>query len=354
MSPRSIDDLERAKTKVATLTKNPGNDAMLKLYGLFKQASIGTCNTKKPGMMDFVGRAKWDAWNKLGDMTLAAAIDNYCLYVDELVGTSESEVSSVDTSQYEEIIVKDENGIRTIVLNRPTKFNAITYKMYSEIQRALDEAAKIDSIVVTMITGAGNYYCSGNDLSNFMNIPPEGPQKLAADAKEILKEFVSSFIRFPKVLVAAVNGPAVGISVTTLPLCDLVYASENAHFHTPFMSLGQSPEACSSLLFPRIMGPAKANEVLLGGRKLTATEALDRGLVTRVFPTDSFSDDVKDVVTNLAKLPPKSLMKSKQLLRSFDNDILEKANKDECDLLEERWTSDECMQAILAFMKRRK
>ncbi|XP_064394868.1 enoyl-CoA delta isomerase 2-like [Halichondria panicea] len=355
MRPGSFNDLEIAKSRVSTLSNDPGNEAKLRLYGLFKQATIGKCSSKKPGMMDFVGRAKWDAWNNLGDMTQAAAIDQYCQYVDLLTSLDTgSQSSSTDLAQYKEIVVTDNNGVRTIMLNRPAKYNAITYQMYSEVQHALEEAAKIDSIVVAMLTGAGNYYCSGNDLSNFTNIPPEGPQKLAAQAKEVLREFVSCFIQFPKVLVAAVNGPAVGISVTTLALCDLVYASENASFHTPFMNLGQSPEACSSVLFPRIMGPAKANEVLLGGRKLTSAEALERGLLTSVFPAKTFSNNVKDLVTSIAELPPKSLMKSKQLLRNVDRDLLEKANKDECDLLEERWLSDECMQAIMAFMQRKK
>ena len=154
-------------------------------------------------------------------------------------------------------------------MNRPKKRNAITFEMYNEIQAALDEAAARDDVAVAVLTGSGEFYSSGNDLSNFANIPPEGPAALAEQAGDVLEAFVDKFITFPKVLVAAVNGPAVGIPVTTLPLCDIVYASHTATFHTPFTSLGQSPEACSSVTFPAIFGQTRANEMLLFGRKIS-------------------------------------------------------------------------------------
>ncbi len=119
----------------------------------------------------------------------------------------------------------------------------------------------------------------------------------------LCRRFVSAFIDFPKPLLAAVNGPAVGIPVTSLGLCDVVFASDRATFHTPFASLGQSPEGCSSYIFPKIMGQAKANEVLLFGRKLTAQEAFDRGLVTEIFPDSSFQEDLQKKLDQYSQLP---------------------------------------------------
>lgn len=351
-------DLDKAKERLGTLTEDPGNDVKLKLYAIFKQATVGPCDTKRPGAMDFVGRAKWDAWNAMGKISQSDAINQYSQLVDELVGSSsppptgEGSADSA-TSDYKEIIVTQEGGALTILLNRPNKYNALNYPMYTEVQQALINAGENESVVVAMITGAGDYYCSGNDLSNFMNIPPEGPEKLAAEAKTILRDFVSTFINFPKPLIAAVNGPAIGISVTLLGLCDLVYASDSATFHTPFMTLGQSPEGCSSMLFPQIMGPAKANEVLLAGRKLTAQEAYERNLVSEVFPAGQFQGKVKEIVSNMAKLPPQSLCLSKQLLRDVQREALENANLIECELLEKRWLSDECREAIINFMQRK-
>ncbi|KAL5467667.1 hypothetical protein EMCRGX_G031930 [Ephydatia muelleri] len=350
-----VKDLEKAKGALSALKEDPGNDVKLKLYGFYKQATVGACNTEKPGTFDFVGRAKWSAWNSLGNLSKEAAIEQYCKVVAELVGSQVPSSSQASTTQeYQHIVVTTEGGVRTILLNRPTKKNALNYQMYSEIQEAMKAAGEDKSVVVTVLTGAGDYYCSGNDLSNFATIPPEGPKALAAQGKKVLLAFVSGFIHFPKPLVAAVNGPAVGLSVTLLGLCDFVYASEQATFHTPFMSLGQSPEGCSSYLFPRIMGAARANEVLMGGRKLTATEAYERGLVTRVFSQDEFKQKVKETVGELAKMPPQSLQKTKQLLRWVDRDKLDRVNAYECDVLEERWLSEECMKAILDFMQRKK
>lgn len=358
-------ELEVASNRVTQLSKDPGNEAKLKLYALYKQATIGQCTKDRPGMFDLVGRAKWDAWNQLGSMDQTEATKQYCATVEELVladshssgggggGTSGDTSAAAAEGDYQDIVVTDNGGARTILLNRPQKYNAITFEMYGEIEKALEAAGQDEKVVCTVLTGAGDYYCSGNDLSNFMNIPPEGPQKMAAEAKEILRKYVATFINFPKPLIAGVNGPAVGISVTLLALCDLVYASDNATFHTPFMSLGQSPEGCSSLLFPQFMGPARANEMLMGGVRLTAEEAYERGLITRVYPQTEFQQKLSENVQHIASLPPMSLQKTKELLRSSLKQELLAVNDAECELLEKRWLSDECAAAIISFMQRK-
>ncbi|KAL9974342.1 hypothetical protein ACROYT_G011366 [Oculina patagonica] len=358
-------DFKAASERSKTLKQDPGNEHKLKLYALFKQGSTGKCNSPKPGAFDFVAKAKWSAWNDLGDLSKDEAQQKYIDYVNDLAAqfgtTDEGSKSSTSNdspagdvgSKYKELVVTLENGVQTIRMNRPAKYNAITLEMYQEFMTALDEAGKNDACVVAMVTGTGDYYCSGNDLSNFSRIPPEGPQKMANDARYTLRDFVAHFIDFPKPLIAAVNGPAVGIPVTIMGLFDMVYASDKATFHTPFMELGQSPEGCSSFMFPRIMGPAKANEMLLAGCKLTAVEARDCGLVTAVFPHDKFSEEVQKKVQAMAKLPPKSLQLSKQLIRDSFRDMLHDCNEKEAALLEERWLSEECMQAIMKFMQRK-
>lgn len=351
------EQFQKAKETVAKLTQDPGNEAKLKMYALFKQGSVGQCNAPKPGALDFVGKAKWTAWKQLGNISQEDAQKQYIALVDSLFAQvspskKDSSENASDADDFEHIAVTREGGLKTIVFNRPSKYNALNHKMYKEIITALEQAGQDDS-VVTLLTGAGQYFCSGNDLNNFLNIPPEGPQKLAADGKEILQKFVSTFIDFPKPIVAAVNGPAVGISVTLLALLDIVYASDTATFHTPFMSLGQSPEACSSYLFPKIMGHAKAQEVLLAGRKLTAVEACNYGLVTEVFPHADFQKEVEQRMKHIAGLPPKSLSLSKQLCRSAEKEFLHNVNNKECELLAERWLSDECAEAVMSFMKRK-
>lgn len=353
-SSSSLDD---AKKRVSMLTEDPGNDVKLKMYALFKQATTGPCNTKKPGVFDFVGQAKWSAWSGLGDLSKEDAERQYVELVDGLAGPAESSPATEpevveETTAVEGLDVSTVNGVCTVKLNRPKKYNALTVMMYDGIRDALNNTANDDSVRLVCITGAGKFFSSGNDLSNFANIPPEGPKKLAADGRVRLKAFVEAFINYPKPIVVGVNGPALGITVTILALTDLVYASSDATFHTPFMSLGQSPEGCSSYTFPKIMGYAKANEVLLAGRKLTAQEAFDRGLVTDVIPQHEFNQTLEEKLKYLASLPPKSIKYSKALNRDREREELLRVNEEECVRLEERWLSEECMKAVMAFLSK--
>ncbi|XP_077348255.1 enoyl-CoA delta isomerase 2 [Lithobates pipiens] len=350
----SQEDFDKAQNDLKTLKKDPGNEVKLKLYALFKQATQGACNVPKPGMLDFVNKAKWDAWNSLGDLSKEKARQSYIELVSGLISTespTKQSTSSAD-QKYETLEVFSQDNITKIFLNRPEKKNAITLQMYKEIGLALDEAAKDDS-VITVLTGYGDYYCSGNDLNNFTNIPPEGKEQMASDSAVILEEFVNKFIDFPKPLIAVVNGPAVGISVTILGLFDVVYATDRATFHTPFSQLGQSPEGCSSYTFPRIMGLSKASEVLLFNKLLTAREASQLGLVTEVFPDSTFQREVWERLKGYGSLPKNSLVFSKQLMRATEKEKLHAVNIEECKRLKERWLSDECMNAIISFFQKR-
>ncbi|KAG8133281.1 putative Peroxisomal 32-trans-enoyl-CoA isomerase-like protein, partial [Naja naja] len=288
----SQEDFEKAKEQVNLLQDEPSDDIKLKLYALYKQATVGSCNIPKPGMLDFVNKAKWDAWNSLGSMTLDNARQNYIELVSSLVPAEPSPVNEIppgSKSIYETLEVTTKDNITKIMLNRPKKKNAISIKMYNEIMKALEEAANDDSTITPLI--------------------------------------------------AVVNGPAVGISVTLLGLFDIVYATDQATFHTPFSNLGQSPEGCSSYTFPKIMGLTKATEMLLFNKKLTAAEACSQGLVAEVFPDSTFQKE--------------TLAVSKQLIRNMEKEKLYEVNSQECECLMERWLSEECMQAVMSFMQKK-
>ncbi|CAL8399426.1 unnamed protein product [Arctogadus glacialis] len=351
----TVEQFNLAKSQLATLKNDPGNMAKLQIYALFKQSTEGQCTASKPGMLDFVKKAKWDAWKSLGSISQEEARQQYCDLIGSLVteeGGSAQVVAQAAGSgpTYKDLVVTTEDKITTIMLNRPAKKNAITTELYTDIISALDQAAK-DSSVLTVITGAGDFYCSGNDLSNFTKIPEGGIDALAKKSGDLLRNYINAYIDFPKPLVAVVNGPAVGVSVTVLALFDLVYATDRATFHTPFSKLGQSPEGCSSYTFPLIMGPSKASEMLLFNKKLTATQACDQGLVTEVFPDASFQTEVWNRLKAYAQLPPNSLALSKQLVRSAELERLHAANDAEVARLVERWQSDECMAAIMGFFQ---
>jgi Delta3-Delta2-enoyl-CoA isomerase len=137
------------------------------------------------------------------------------------------------------------NGLAKITLNKPKKKNAFSKIMYNELDTALRMLSKNDEVKLIMLTGSGDYYSSGNDLSNFSEIMH--PLTIAKQSREICYSFVDSFISCKKPIVVAVNGPAFGIAVTTLGLCDKVFASNAATFKTPFAELGQVGASCSGL-----------------------------------------------------------------------------------------------------------
>ncbi|VDM70174.1 unnamed protein product [Strongylus vulgaris] len=206
----------------------------------------------------------------------------------------------------------------TIRLNRPQKFNALTVDMYKGIEAALKASNSDSSTSVTVITGTGDFFCSGNDLSNFAKAASASKaeiKEMAETAAVVLKDYIQAsqlltsklthlglpaasickhigrFMRFiyafayidhEKPLLCLINGPAIGIAVTVLPLFDYVLATDKCTFHTPFATLGQSPEGASSYTFPLLMGQLRASEVLTLNKKLTAQQAFDRGLVNEV------------------------------------------------------------------------
>lgn len=354
-------EFDAAKQRLATFTEDPGNDVKLQLYALFKQATVGECNVPKPGMVDFVGRAKYNAWKAL-TMTQAEAEQKYIELIEEL-SKNEPEPKQKEQQKGEKKTFKDistsiEYGnVYKIVMNRPAKYNAITLTMYREIGEALQEAQADPNIQIACITGAGSYYCSGNDLSTFTSKEAMADTAKAADAGGlVLEKFVESFIDFSKPLVSLVNGPAVGISVTLMGLCDLVVASDKATFNTPFTQTGQSPEACSSITFPRLMGPLKANELLLFNRKLSAQEAYERNLVNEVIPHDEFAERCDNKLQELSKLPKESLIVSRDIVRGGEEErqFLKQVNKQECEVLVARWKSKEFARVMMEFWMKRK
>ncbi|PVD21160.1 hypothetical protein C0Q70_19327 [Pomacea canaliculata] len=353
--PAHDEAFEAAKNRLNTLKEEPGNDVKLQIYALFKQASKGKCDAPKPGAFDFVGKAKWEAWNALASMSQDDAQQKYIQLINKLTAAEDvtPNPQGANADKYPGLQITKDNKALRILLNRPDKKNALTWQMYDNIAETLKEAADDKNIAVAVITGAGDYYCSGNDLANFTNVTPEQVPEMARKGKVVLQNYVKSFIDFPKPLIALVNGPAVGISVTVLGLFDAVYCTDRATFHTPFSQLGQSPEGCSSYIFPKIMGQAKAGELLFFNKKITAQEAEERNLVTRVFPENVFKKETDALVAYYSTLPPKSLEFSKILTRFAEREVLHRVNEAECDRLVERWQSEDCINAIMSFFSRK-
>lgn len=239
------------------------------------------------------------------------------------------------------------DGVRTITFNRPEKKNALCASMYQTISRVLTEDAADDKIVVTIITGFGSYFTSGNDLKATIS---QGIS--VSDSLNVVKTMVNAFINYPKLLIAVVNGPAIGIGATMVVLCDIVYASNKAVFDTPFVKLGLCVEAASSFTFPYVLGRSKASEMLLLNYKLSAQEAYRFGLVSDVIPHSSINTFISSL-HKYGKIPVKSLKINKQLIMANYKSVLCESNNREIEQLLQCVESEEFIDAATKFFNKK-
>jgi enoyl-CoA hydratase/carnithine racemase len=208
-----------------------------------------------------------------------------------------------------EILTHVEGGVMTLTLNRLERKNSITAAMYDLLAAAVERAATDPAIRVAVIQGHETVFSAGNDIGDFLNKPPAGQDSPVF-------RFMRGIAVFPKPLVAAVCGPAVGIGTTLLFHCDLVYAGDNAAFSMPFVNLGLCPELASSLLVPRMLGYHRAAEALLLGEPFMAEAALEVGLVNKVVPPTEANGVAATVARKLAAKPPSALVETKRLMKA--------------------------------------
>ncbi|MGZ5589866.1 MAG: enoyl-CoA hydratase-related protein, partial [Usitatibacter sp.] len=208
-----------------------------------------------------------------------------------------------------DILTGRDGPILDIEFNRPQKKNAFTSDMYEALAAALGEAERDDSVRVVVFHGAAGIFTAGNDIEDFAKRPPQGEDSPVF-------RFLEAASRAPKPLVAAVDGPAVGIGTTLLLHCDLVYAGEDARFRLPFASLGLVPEFASSYLLPLVAGYQRAAELLLLGEAFDAQKAYAAGFVTKVVPPGEALGAARAAAMKIAALPAKSVLLTKSLLKS--------------------------------------
>lgn len=211
-----------------------------------------------------------------------------------------------------DILSLREGGVLTLTFNRLDKKNAITTAMYTALAVALEEASQDDATRVVVIQGDLSCFTAGNDLADFLNNPPD--MRPGAEPAPVVR-FLNAIKVYPKPIVAAVAGPAVGIGTTLLLHCDLVYAGDNAAFSMPFVNLGLCPEAGASLLLTQLVGYPRAAEKLMLGEAFYAEEALEMGLVNRVLPPQEVNGYAQTQAAKLAAKPLASLKATKQLMK---------------------------------------
>lgn len=218
------------------------------------------------------------------------------------------------TMSTQDILVHTEAGVTTITLNRADKKNSLTEAMYATMADTLAAAAQDAAVRCVVFQGDMAIFSAGNDIGDFLRQSAGGvPQP---DGERPVWRFLHLLAAFPKPLVAAVCGPAVGIGTTLLLHCDLVYAGDNAAFSLPFVNLGLCPEAASSLLLPQMLGYHRAAEALLLGEPFMAEAALEVGLVNRVVPPAECNALAQAQARKLAAKPLTALIETKRLMKA--------------------------------------
>ncbi len=245
-----------------------------------------------------------------------------------------------------DIVTERSGSILRIEFNRPAKKNAMTSAMYITMADLLDAAAKDDGVRVVLWHGAGDSFCAGNDLDDFLKNPP-GPE----DSPQ--SRLINAFIAFEKPIVVAVQGAAIGGGTTMLTHCDFVYASETAKFQMPFIHLALVPEFASTYSVPMRAGYLRAAELLQLGMPFDASSAVELGFVTRVVPDSRLLEVAAETAQKLAEKPAAALQASKRLMKKPFRDALLEAAKAENSEFSVRIRSADSKEAITAFFEKR-
>ena len=235
-------------------------------------------------------------------------------------------------------------AVLVLKLNRAEKKNALTQEMYQTLATKINEAAADFAIRCIVISSEGDSFTAGNDINDFANNPQ-------MDEGSPVFNFLFAIHNFPKPLIAAVHGRAVGIGTTMLMHCDIVTANSNTVFSMPFVSLGLVAEGGSSYLFPRLVGHAKASEILLTGRNFSAEEALQMGLINQI-ADDHFAAAMKFANT-LAEQPPTAVINTKALLKSGSHEAINQVMRAEGELFRMAINSDEAQAAFMNFLMKK-
>jgi enoyl-CoA hydratase/carnithine racemase len=240
------------------------------------------------------------------------------------------------------------NGVATIEIARPEKKNALTVEMYQALADAVNAAAEDTQVRAILITGQPGIFTSGNDLQDFLTRP-----RPDLDDSPIFR-FMRALIGCDKPVVAAVTGAAIGIGVTMLLHCDLVYVSDEARLAMPFTSLGLVPEFASSLLVPQLTGGRRAAERLLLGDPFTAEQAVESGIANAVLPAGEVVAHARRMAERFNALPPGAVQESKRLLREPHRATLLDAVRREGAVFSARLSSAEAREAMQAVLEKRK
>jgi enoyl-CoA hydratase/carnithine racemase len=233
---------------------------------------------------------------------------------------------------------------QVIRFNRPEKMNAITRDMYAGLTSALNEAAGDFGVRTVVITSEGEHFTAGNDIKDFMANPP-------TEESSDVARFLAALLEFPKPLIAAVKGNAIGVGTTMLLHCDIVIAAPNTNFSMPFTSLGLVPEAGSSKLFPELVGYQRAARIFMTGDSFSADAAKEMGLVESI--TSDPEKEAMEIAERIGQQPPQAIINTKALMKAGKHDAVAAVMKAEFQIFALALQSEEAAEAFMKFMSKK-
>ena len=256
---------------------------------------------------------------------------------------------------YETILTEVDDGILLVTLNRPDRMNAWTYRMGAELSEATAAANEDPDIEAIVVTGAGRGFCAGADIGDVFAKQQEGGSASDGDREErpAMRDWVMQ-VRESKPMIAAINGPAIGVGLTQVLPCDALIAAEGAKLSLRFIRMGLVPELASSQILLQRVGFGAASDLMLTGRTLLADEACALGLVDRVVAPEALLDTARDVARAMGSNPQAALRMVKRLLTENANEPdLRAVQRRELEALQQCYASAEHKEAIAAFMEKR-
>jgi 2-(1,2-epoxy-1,2-dihydrophenyl)acetyl-CoA isomerase len=262
---------------------------------------------------------------------------------------------SEQQTQLETVNLRLDAGVATVELNRPQALNAWNRQFALDLLAALDRVAADETARAVVITGAGRAFSSGADLKDAGggDLTPDGRPDVYKVLTERYHPIMQAIRELPKPVIAAVNGPAVGIGCSLALCCDLIVAAQSSYFLLAFVNIGLVPDGGSSLFVPARVGMARASELALLGERLPAERALQWGLVNRVVADERLTDEVAELATRLGSGPTRAYAGAKRQLNSWVYARMGEQLELEAQIQREMAGSEDFVEGAMAFVEKR-
>ena len=257
------------------------------------------------------------------------------------------------SSEFKRIIYEKKDGVAWITLNNPQRFNALDYEMRKELKTALEDASKDKNVLAVVITGSGKAFCAGGDIQAFAEMKPIEVLELYREVGTAL--VLGKIIRdMPKPVIAAVNGYCLGAGFELAQSCDIIFASDDAVFGQPEISVGLIPGGGGTQRLPRLIGEKKAKELIFTGQRLSAKEISEMRLINKIVPGDQLMGAVKEFIEEIKSKSSVAIAAAKEAINAAMEMSLSEGFKYEAQIFAQLFSTEDQKEGAKAFLEKRK